>query len=242
MTSPNPLTDPRVSDEVRALARYLAATGVPHRVTTTIDHKPFTSAGYPSRHVAAGTNGTGLAMDIAGPTYGRDTDALALIYRALAIEAHALHELIYGGPQVTTNVKNGRLVPKYASADHHDHVHVSVNKGVLLVPPHPTTPPTSHRAPQEDDMPPIANKTVVDTISCFVADCHGWFELEADGGVLTQGQHTGDHFQGSYFDDDLQALRSNNPQRMFLTIASRRDRRPGYTLWANDGAYVDRPV
>lgn len=102
--------------------------------------------------------------------------------------------------------------------------------------------PIPPRVPQEDDLPPIANKTVVDTISCFVSDCHGWFELEADGGVLTQGPHTGDHFQGSYFDDDLQQLRANNPQRMFLTIASRRDGRPGYTLWANDSAYVDRPA
>lgn len=103
-------------------------------------------------------------------------------------------------------------------------------------------PAATLRVPQEDDMPPIANKTVVDTIGCFVADCHGWFELEADGGVTTQGQHTGDHFQGSYFDPDLETLRANNPQRLFLTIAARRDLRPGYTLWANDGAYVDRPA
>lgn len=106
----------------------------------------------------------------------------------------------------------------------------------------PAPQPARPRVPQEDDMPPIANKTVVDTHRCFVADCPGWFELEADGGVTSQGQHTGDHFQGSYFDDDLADLRKNNPQRMFLTIANRRDGRPGYTLWANDGAYVDRPA
>lgn len=126
-----------VSDEVRALVRYLGATGIPHRVTTTTNHKAVTSAGHPSRHVALGTNGKGLAIDIAGPTPGRDTQALADIFNALAIEGHALHELIYAGPQVAFNIKSGRQVAKYATADHHDHVHVSVDKGVLLVPPHP---------------------------------------------------------------------------------------------------------
>jgi hypothetical protein len=136
----NPRLLEGVSREVRSLVRYLELSGVPHRVTTTTNHTTLTTAGNPSRHVAPGSDGLGLAIDIAGPTAGRDTEALAAIYRVLAVEAHALHELIYAGPQVTTNIKNGKVVAKYAQADHHNHVHVSVDKGVLLVPPAPIPP------------------------------------------------------------------------------------------------------
>lgn len=140
MTSPNPLTDPRVSDEVRAMARYLAATGVPHRVTTTIDHPSTTAAGFPSRHVAQGTNGQGLAMDVAGPSVG-DVQALIAIWQAFSVEAHALHELIFGVGVPFCVLRGKRVelaqVPSALRGQHLNHVHVSVNKGVLLVPPHP---------------------------------------------------------------------------------------------------------
>ena len=147
-----------ISDEDKALIRYMELSGVPHRVTCTVNHPTNTNAGYPSYHRLPGSNGLGLAVDFAGRSAGRDSQELAAIFFALEHEAHSLHELIYAGPQVDHNIKDGRRVAKYASADHHDHVHVSVKKGVLLIPPHST--PTT---PGDDDMPAFWCLLVPDT-------------------------------------------------------------------------------
>jgi hypothetical protein len=125
------------SQEVHALRQYLLDSGVAHRVTSTIRHSDLTNAGYPSRHRQQGTNGMGLALDAAGPSPGWDTPQLAAIFYALLKVERQLHELIYAGPQVAFNIRNGARVGKYAIADHHDHVHVSVDKGVLIEWPDP---------------------------------------------------------------------------------------------------------
>lgn len=120
------------SQEVLALRHYLFDSHVPHRVTCTTSHSQQTNAGHTSRHVMAGTNGTGLALDAAGPEAGQDSPQLAAVFFALLKVERQLHELIYAGPQVTFNIKSGARVPKYAIDDHHDHVHVSVDLGVLI--------------------------------------------------------------------------------------------------------------
>lgn len=144
-----------LSREDRALIAYIGASGVPHRVTTTTNHSQLTNAGYKSRHVMVGTDGMGLAIDVAGPTAGRDTSALRAIFDAFLRVEHELHELIYAGAPF--NIKNGRRVAPYAVRDHHDHVHVSVDRGVFVAWPAPQ--------PEEDDVTPadidaIANKVV----------------------------------------------------------------------------------
>jgi hypothetical protein len=220
--------------EVRGLMAYLDAT-VEWRATPHGIYRPgaITTAGHASRHSMEGTDGDSLALDAAGRRPGRDTPELLAIFNAFRRVEALLHELIYAGPGVTYNIKNGRRVRPYAQTDHHDHVHSSVDLGVIITSPAPPV--------LEDDMPPINPKAVVDDQHCYAPGCPGWFELEADGGVTSQGQHTGDHFAGSYFDTDLADLRANNPGRVFLAITPRRDLLSGYTLWANDGAYVDRP-
>lgn len=127
-----------ISDEDRALIAYMKASGVPHVVTCTVNHSTNTTAGFPSRHRQPGTNGLGLAVDFAGPHGGSDTPEHLAIFHELEKQAHSLFELIYTPAGYA--YKRGVKVPPYAAADHHNHVHASVDKGVLLVRPSPPIP------------------------------------------------------------------------------------------------------
>lgn len=116
--------------EVRAILLYLASKGVPHRVASTYRPGAITAAGFRSRHA------DGLAVDFGQPVApGRNTPELLAIFKAFEPVEHLLHELIYSGS--TYSIKNGMRVPRYAIADHFDHVHISVDRGVLLPVPEP---------------------------------------------------------------------------------------------------------
>lgn len=145
-----------MSAETAALVRYMVDSGVPHRVTSVLRPNAITKAGYPSRHAV------GLAVDFCGPRPGRDTAELAEIFLALARVAHQLHELIYAGPQVSKNVKAGKWVPKYAVSGHHDHVHVSVARGVIVKWPGPTLA-QQRAAPQPPKVAPMYNPPITVT-------------------------------------------------------------------------------
>jgi hypothetical protein len=128
------------SREVAALRRYMADSGIPHRVTSTMGGKHATN----SRHYQLGTDGLGLAVDFAGPTPG-DYKAMAAIFAALSNVASQLHELI-GGPRfVTRTVKNGQWgnpVQQWGAPTwkaHDTHVHVSVDRGTFVRWPAPPT-------------------------------------------------------------------------------------------------------
>jgi hypothetical protein len=120
------MIDPHCSPEVEGIIAYGTSTGVPMKVTSTLRPGAITISGNRSFH------GLGLAVDFAGPAPTRDSSELAGIFHAfLPIEKH-LAELIYAGPQVGFNIKDGARVGKYAQSIHHDHVHVAVQRGVLL--------------------------------------------------------------------------------------------------------------
>lgn len=121
-----------LSDEVHGILDYLRALDLPARVTSTTNHSLFSLRGFLSMHRKPGTNGTGLALDAAGPIAGDDLMGHALIFDAFRPVEHLLHELIYAGPQVTYNIKRGARVAKYAQRSHHDHVHIAVPKGTIL--------------------------------------------------------------------------------------------------------------
>lgn len=111
----------------RDLVGYVEGTGVPHRVTPGGTVRPAgtrTAAGNISCHAEDNDRCDGL--DLAGPRPGRDTPELAAIFWAFEPVFDQLHELIYAGPQVSFNIKDGRRVAKYAQSGHHDHVHVAV--------------------------------------------------------------------------------------------------------------------
>jgi TP901 family phage tail tape measure protein len=93
-------------------------SGIPYRVTST--YRP----GDPGYH------GQHRAVDFAGPTPSRDSDALLAIDRYMAGFSGSLKELIYAGPG-GVSFKNGSPFPYDAMtrADHHDHVHTALAAG-----------------------------------------------------------------------------------------------------------------
>lgn len=127
------------SREVQAILAYVESSGLPYRVTDV--NGPGHTAG--SYHYAKGTGGDGLAVDFAGviPGVTAVTEVqMAAIYRAFLDVAHQLAELIYSGAGVTHAIKNGKRVDGQTYygpltwADHRDHVHVAVPRGIFLTP------------------------------------------------------------------------------------------------------------
>lgn len=112
------------SQEVEAMMTYLRASGVLHRITSAVRSE------LPSRHAQQGTSGPGLAIDAAGTIPGRNTPELLAIFGAFEPVQAQLYELIYSG--ASYNIKRGQRVPRYALADHWDHVHIAVDKGVFI--------------------------------------------------------------------------------------------------------------
>lgn len=128
-----------ISREAQAIIDYVESTGLPYRVTDI--NGPGHATG--SYHYAAGTGGDGLAVDFGGATPGvtRATVAqMGAIWRALRLVAPQLAELIHNGPGITEAIYMGRPVlgasfyGPVVWADHYDHVHVAVPRGVFLAP------------------------------------------------------------------------------------------------------------
>lgn len=227
----NPYETEGLSDEVHAMIKFLVDSTLPCVVTSTTDHPILTKSLVPSvsRHVQWGTNGRGLGLDARGPTRG-DGDALVAIFFALLRVEGSLHELILSHPSVPFNIKNGRRVPPYATKDHKDHVHVSVDRGTFIY----FYKIVKNNERVVGDMP--KDKDYVDACPCYVEGCDGAFSLQFDGGVQTQGDHTGDHFVGSYFSFD-ETVR-NDPDRRFYSLTETEN---GYMLLGTDGTYYNRP-
>lgn len=221
----NPYETEGLSLEVRHMIDYLDDSGVPCFVTSTTDHPVLANSGNVSRHVQFGTDGRGLALDVRGMR--GDTEMLKVIFYTLLRVEGQLHELILSHPDVPFNIRNGRRVPPYAQADHKDHVHVSVDRGEFIRFYHPI----KNLEGDNGDVP--KDKDYTDAAPCYVAGCPGLFSVQYDGGVQTVGDHTGDHFLGSYF--SLDAIHRNNPDRGFYAIEEQEG--VGYTIMGTDGAY-----
>lgn len=127
------------SKEVQAMALYLSNSGVPHRVTATTG--TFVSAANPcsphaatSYHCRDGTDGVGLAIDVGEPAASHDTPGLLAIFAAFVSVESKLAELFYSGAPY--GIKDGKriTISQDIRDTHHDHVHVAVPRGVMLVP------------------------------------------------------------------------------------------------------------
>lgn len=116
-------TIPAGGSTIDRLIGIVRSSGVPHRVTST--KRSGSGSSY---------HNVGRAVDFAGPQPSRDSPALARIFGAFRNVEGQLLELIYAGPQVSYNIKNGRRVGKYAQAIHHDHVHAALAAGGRLLP------------------------------------------------------------------------------------------------------------
>ena len=174
------------SREVRAIVAFAEATGLPHRVTSTYRTNP---PGRRSFHGAKGTDGDGLAVDFAGVTPGvtpRTAKQMLDLWRCFRDVAPQLAELIHAGPGVTEGVLAGKLVDglrvfgRDQWADHRDHIHVAVPRGIFLTAGLSHPPVTMEVRPLWD--PPLA---VVDFLPYWAGS--GGYMLFADGGVGAVG-------------------------------------------------------
>lgn len=216
-----PMIDPHCSPEVEATIAYGTSTGVPMTVTSTLRPGAITISGNRSFH------GLGLAVDWAGHHPTIDSDVLADIFHAfLPVEKH-LAELIYAGPQVGFNIKNGIRVGKYAQSIHHNHVHVAVQKGVLLDRLIPSFLPDTiiEQAPQDHE-----GEDMADPVDAMCAPGGGVWVVTRDGGVRAYG---GAPYYGSYPGLPAEQRLATDP---FVDIGLRDDGAPGYMLRNSGGA------
>lgn len=137
------------SGEWHKIIAYADSTGVPYRVVSTYRPGSITATGNHSRHA------DGLAVDFAGLKASRDSDALLAINLAFKPVAALLHELIYSGPGGFQIYNGAPHVFRGVTRDnHHDHVHVSIDRGVVLPlrASHATPLPVTPTPPEEEDM------------------------------------------------------------------------------------------
>lgn len=172
-----------MSAETDAITAYVAASGVPYKVTSTTG----------GTHAPTSYHYVGLAVDFAGPTPGWDSNALLAVYKVLKAIAPQTLELFYSGPGGGF-WKNGRPISASASivASHHNHVHVAVPRGFRWAPP-------AQPAPKE---PIVVNAAPVALLT-HQAWGKGYTIVTADGGVF--------NFGGSPFFGSLGNVTLNKP-------------------------------
>ena len=220
------MIDPHCSREVESIIAYGLSTGVPMKVTSTIRSGAITISGNRSFHSMA------LAVDWAGPTPSIDSDALADIFHAfLPVEKH-LAELIYAGPQVGFNIKNGRRVGKYAASIHRNHVHVAVQRGVFLDTMAPAFLPDTVIDPTPED---DRSEDMADPVGAMCAPNGGVWVATRDCGVRA---YRNAPFFGSYPGLPAEARQGT---RTFVDISERDDDAPGYMLHGSDGSLYRFP-
>ena len=217
--------DLHCSREVEGVIAYGQSTGVAMKVTSTLRPGAVTISGNLSLH------GAGLAVDFAGLVPSIDSEALADIFHAfLPVERH-LAELIYAGPQVGFNIKNGRRVGKYAQSIHHNHVHVAVRHGVLLDREIPSFTPdvTVEQAPEHQ------GEDMADPVDALPAGNGGVWVLTKDGGVRA---YKGAPFHGSYPGLPPEWRQG---ERSFDRIEPRDDGVDGYMITSTAGEHYRFP-
>jgi len=179
-----------ISREAQSIIDFVEATGLPHRVTDV--NGPGHAKG--SYHYAKGTGGDGLAVDFGGVLPGvtpTTANQMLAIYRALLGVTSQLAELIHAGPGVTVAVKNGRRVdgPTFYSAvwaNHANHVHVAVPRGVFLS--HPAVTLGMEAAVPDDPNRTNVNAPIVGMAATPTGK--GYWLVAADGGVFAFGDAT----------------------------------------------------
>lgn len=194
----------QLSREVKAIIAFLDDSGLPHKVTATLGR--YVSISNPcaphtarSNHCAAGTDGKGLAVDVAGVTPGTSPAAVAqmtAVYNALKPVAAQLSELFFNAPGVTQVVKNGRwrngleTLGAATWTAHRNHIHIAVPKGTFIAWPAPppqtgaagSGPPTirSTEFPQGETM--LTRHDV--NIPALDGQGRGWVELDVPAANL----------------------------------------------------------
>lgn len=223
--SHNPYNVIGISDEDRAMIQYMKDADFPGHPTSTTDHALRTSSGNISNHRKPGTNGEGLAIDAVCDARMKngypDPDGLSALFYLYAQVETELRELICAWAPY--NIRYGQRVARYAVDSHRDHIHVAVNKGTF----------TKYPRPKKEGVIVPSAKDQMASCSCWWEGCPGYFVVEYDGGVLSGGNHSGDHFTGSYWSDKLKDHR-NDPNRRFWGIETAQG--VGYYILGTDGS------
>lgn len=182
------------SEEILSIFDYLNDAGVPFIPTATNGGRHVVG----SYHFREGTGGTGLAADVDSTDGKDDSEGLARIFKAFEPVESQLAELIYSGPQVSYNIKNGRRVAKYATSGHHNHVHIAVlRKGIFPHFPGKPDAPVVKEPPRFN--PPIAiSSPIVDVLE---SPDGGFWQLGEDGAIYAWAgaHHYGGAFGQPYF-------------------------------------------
>jgi len=130
------------------MVKYLNDSGLVHVITATVGtYKSSSEPCYPhapgSYHCRPGTDGNGLAVDVAVSFGGaHDSPGLLAIRQAIQKVDAQSAEVIYAGPGHPPCIKNGHpfAYDAHTMNGHHDHVHWAVEKGVFPVWPTPQQP------------------------------------------------------------------------------------------------------
>lgn len=159
------------SREVQALIRYITATGVAFKVTDVNTPGVHTPTSY---HYREGTDGTGLAVDLALLSPSWNSPGLLNIFAHFGPVESQLAELIYSGAPY--NIKDGKRVRPYAVEAHWNHVHVAVPKGTFLKEPaHMADDPTLPNITGPVEFHPVVNSDGV---------CQGYYIFSQKTGEL----------------------------------------------------------
>lgn len=215
------MVDLHCSVEVESAVSYLEGTGVPFLVTSTIRPGSITISGNLSLH------GVGLAVDFAGLHPSADSEVLAAIFHAFGPVEGALAELIYAGPQVSYNIKNGKRVGKYAQSIHHNHVHVGLHRGQLL------SFTASPAAAVIHPIPDHEGEDMAEPVDALCAPGGGTWVLTRDGGIRA---YKGAPFFGSYPALKPENRRATDPFVEIQPGTPEDETAEGYTLVNSGGA------
>lgn len=168
--------DPNCSPEVRSLVAFMHRIGVPFVITSTCRPGAITISGNLSYHAQ------GSALDVAGLTPSWDSDQLGNIFKALVPYEGHFAEIIYAGPQVSYNIKNGKRVPKYAQSIHHNHVHIAIRPGQNVDNLAPLSAPEAPAVPAHE----VNERTDYMPAEVFARPQGGYVVLQTkDGGIFT---------------------------------------------------------
>jgi hypothetical protein len=159
------------SREVQALVRLVRSFGIPHRITD-VNGPGHSRTSY---HYVRGTGGRGTAIDIAGPLpYAIDQDraVAAMLVICVLLEPYERHIEELCCSHLDYSIAAGRRVPRYAVADHWDHIHLAVRPGTFLVSADPATEVIV--VPDDPNLPNIEGPLQLEVLQDGNGNCTGY--------------------------------------------------------------------
>lgn len=152
--------------EVAGIIRWMINSGIPFKIT---------DVNTPGVHAENSYHYQGLAVDLAGLQPSFNSTQLLQIFNAFKPVEHRLAELIYSGGGYS--IKDGRKVNRYAIADHWNHVHVAVPRGMVLA-------AEVAGMPDDPNMPNITGPVEFHPLMDQAGNCTGYYIFSSKTGEL----------------------------------------------------------